>query len=187
MDPLATGILDFWFGDETGARDEWFRKDPAFDEAIRARFGTAVTAALGGEFGAWTAEPRGALALVLLLDQFTRNLYRGTARMFAGDARALRVAESAVAAGFDRALGPHERSFLYLPFEHAEAAAAQQRSLALFTQLAEETGLQAPLEWAQKHAAIIRRFGRYPHRNDMLGRASTAEESAFLAGPGSRF
>ena len=122
MDTLAIGILDFWFGDGTAARDEWFRKDPAFDEAIRDRFGSAVEAALGGAFAAWTAEPRGALALVVLLDQFTRNIYRGTARMFAGDARALQVAEAAVAAGFDRALGPHERLFLYLPFEHAEAA-----------------------------------------------------------------
>jgi uncharacterized protein (DUF924 family) len=127
------------------------------------------------------------VALVVLLDQFPRNIYRGTARMFAGDARALGAAESAVTAGFDRALGPHERSFLYLPFEHAEDAAAQQRSLALFARLAEETGLRSPLEWATKHAAVIGRFGRYPHRNEILGRVSTAEEIAFLAGPGSRF
>jgi uncharacterized protein (DUF924 family) len=187
MDPLATGILDFWFGDGTRARDEWFRKDPAFDAAIRERFGSAVEAALGGAFAAWTSEPRGALALVLLLDQFTRNIFRGTARMFAGDARALTVAESAVTAGFDRMLGPHERSFFYLPFEHAESPAAQERSLALFTRLADESGLRSLLEWAEKHAVVIRRFGRYPHRNEILGRASTAEEIAFLAGPGSRF
>ena len=187
MDTLAIGILDFWFGDGTTARDEWFRKDPAFDDAIRERFGAAVEAAVGGAFAAWTGEPRGALALVLLLDQFTRNIHRGTSRMFAGDARALKVAESAVAAGFDDLLSPYERSFLYLPFEHAEAPAAQERSLELFARLAAETGLQSPLEWAAKHADVIRRFGRYPHRNDMLGRASTAEEIAFLAGPGSRF
>jgi uncharacterized protein (DUF924 family) len=187
MDTLAIGILDFWFGDGTRARDEWFRKDPAFDQAIHDRFGTAVEAALDGAFAAWTAQARSALALVLLLDQFTRNIYRGTARMFAGDARALQVAEAAVAAGFDGALGPYERSFLYLPFEHAEAPAAQERSLELFARLASDTGLQSPLEWAAKHADVIRRFGRYPHRNDMLGRVSTAEEIAFLAGPGSRF
>jgi len=107
--------------------------------------------------------------------------------MFAGDARALAVAESAVAAGFDHALGPHQRWFLYLPFEHAEDPVAQEHSLALFTRLAEEAGLQSPLEWATKHAVVIRRFGRYPHRNEMLGRASTPEEIAFLAEPGSRF
>jgi uncharacterized protein (DUF924 family) len=187
MDTLAGGILDFWFGDGTAARDEWFRKDPAFDETIRDRFGSAVAAALGGAFAAWTAEPRGALALVVLLDQFTRNIYRGTARMFAGDARALQVTEAAVAAGFDDALGPYERSFLYLPFQHAETAAAQARSLHLFARLAAQTGLQSTFEWAAKHADVIRRFGRYPHRNDILGRVSTAEEIAFLAGPGSRF
>jgi uncharacterized protein (DUF924 family) len=187
MDSLATGILGFWFGDGTLARAEWFRKDPVFDAAIRERFGAAVERALEGAFAAWAAEPRGALALVLLLDQFTRNIHRDTARMFAGDARALAVAESAVAAGFDDALMPQERSFLYLPFEHAEDAAAQARSVALFTRLAEEAGLQSPLEWAQKHADVIRRFGRYPHRNEILGRASTPEETAFLAAPGSRF
>lgn len=187
MDPLATGVLDFWFGDGAAARDEWFRKDPAFDDAIRERFGAAVEAALGGAFAAWTEAPRGALALVLLLDQFTRNIQRDTARMFAGDARALAVAESAVAAGFDRPLGPRERWFLYMPFEHAEDAAAQMRSVALFTRLADETGLRSPLEWAVKHAVVIGRFGRYPHRNALLGRASTPEEIAFLAEPGSRF
>ena len=187
MDPLATDILDFWFGDRTGARGEWFRKDPHFDAAIRDRFGAAVEAALRGAYTEWTAPPHGALALVLLQDQFTRNIFRATPRMFAGDARALAVAEAAVAAGFDAALGPHERSFLYLPYEHAENAAVQERSVALFARLAADTGLDSPLEWAQRHAAVIRRFGRYPHRNEILGRASTPEETAFLAEPGSRF
>jgi uncharacterized protein (DUF924 family) len=187
MDPLATDILDFWFGDRTGARGEWFRKDSAFDAAIRARFGAAVDAALGGAFAEWASTAHGALALVLVLDQFTRNIFRDTARMFAGDARALAVATAAVTRGEDRALSPHERWFLYMPFEHAEDAAAQARSLALFAALARDTGLAAPLEWAEKHAAVIRRFGRYPHRNAILGRASTPEEIAFLAEPGSRF
>ena len=187
MDPLATDILDFWFGDRTGVRGEWFRKDPRFDEAIRTRYGTAVEAALAGAYGGWTDAPHGALALVLLLDQFTRNIFRGTPRMFAGDARALAVAEAAVAAGLDAALDPHERSFLYLPCEHSEDPAVQERSLALFARLAEDTGLAAPLDWAARHAAVIRRFGRFPHRNEVLDRASTPEEVVFLAEPGSRF
>ena len=187
MDPLADDILDFWLGAGTSARDEWFRKDPAFDAAIRTHFGATVEAALGGGYAQWTAEPRGALALVLLLDQFTRNLFRGTSRMFAGDARALAIADAAVAAGHDRALGAFERWFLYMPFEHAEDLGAQERSIALFTQLAEETGIESPLEWAEKHAAVVRRFGRYPHRNAILGRASTPEEITFLALPGSSF
>ncbi len=187
MDPLATDILDFWFGDRTGARDEWFRKDPAFDAAIRDRFGAAVDAALGGAYAGWTATPHGTLALVLLLDQFTRNIFRDTPRMFAGDARALAIATAAAARGEDRALSPHERWFLYLPFEHAEDPVAQAQSLALFTRLAAETGNEAPLAWAKKHEEVIRRFGRYPHRNAILGRASTPEEIAFLAEPGSRF
>jgi uncharacterized protein (DUF924 family) len=187
MDPLADDILDFWLPAGTSARDEWFRKDPAFDAVIRTHFGAPVAAALGGAYAAWTAEPRGALALVLLLDQFTRNLFRGTPRMFAGDARALAVAEAAVAAEQDRALGPFERWFLYMPFEHAEDLAAQERSIDLFSRLAAETGLESPLEWAEKHAAVVRRFGRYPHRNAILGRAPTPEEIAFLAAPGSSF
>jgi uncharacterized protein (DUF924 family) len=187
MDPLADDILDFWLGAGTSARDEWFRKDPAFDAAIRTHFGETVEAALGGGYAQWTAEPRGALALVLLLDQFTRNLFRGTPRMFAGDARALAIADAAVAAGQDRALGSFERWFLYMPFEHAEDLGAQEQSIALFSRLAEETGIESPLEWAEKHAAVVRRFGRYPHRNAILGRASTPEEITFLALPGSSF
>ncbi len=187
MDALADDILDFWLGDGTAARDEWFRKDPVFDAVIREHFGAPVEAALAGAYAHWTAEPRGALALVLLLDQFTRNLFRGTPKMFAGDARALAVADAAVAAGQDRALGSFERWFLYMPFEHAEDLGAQERSLALFARLAEETGIESPLEWAEKHAAVVRRFGRYPHRNEILGRTSTPEEIDFLAQPGSKF
>ena len=188
MTPLAREILDFWFGPAPhAARAEWFRKDPAFDATIRARFGAAIEAALAGAYGDWRAEPRGALARVLLLDQFTRNVFRDTPRAFAGDARALATAIGVVDAGLDRALDRYERWFLYLPFEHAEDAAMQERSLALFGALARDTGDRAPLEWAEKHAAIVRRFGRYPHRNAILGRASTPEEIAFLQEPGSRF
>ena len=174
----AREVLDFWFGPAPHAvRDEWFRKDAAFDARIRERFGHDVSAALAGAFGDWCTTPHGALARVLLLDQFTRNLHRDTPLAFAGDAAALATADEAVTRGFDRELDRFERWFLYMPFEHSESWPMQERSLALF----------GALEWAEKHAAVIRRFGRYPHRNEVLGRASTDEEIAFLAGPGSRF
>jgi uncharacterized protein (DUF924 family) len=191
---LAGDILAYWFGPRNAERGaarrpdpRWFVKDPAFDAEIRARYGDAIEAALGGAFEAWTGTPHGALARILLLDQFTRNVFRDTPRAFAGDALALEAAGAAVDAGFDRSLDPYERWFLYLPFEHAEDAAAQARSLALFGALARETGLRDPLEWAEKHAAVVRRFGRYPHRNAILGRTSTAGELAFLREPGSSF
>ena len=183
---LADDIRAFWFG-ASAPDPRWFRKDPAFDAEIRTRYGAAIEAALAGACEAWSATPRGALARILLLDQFTRNVFRDTPRAFAGDARALAAAEAAVARGFDRAVDAVQRAFFYLPFEHAEDAAAQDRSLALFGALARESGRREPLEWAEKHAAIVRRFGRYPHRNAILGRASTAEELAFLGEPGSGF
>lgn len=184
-------ILDFWFGprgsgEHGTTRELWFRKDDAVDESIRVRFGSAVETALGGGFIEWTS-PRDALARVILLDQFTRNIYRQTARSFAGDAIALRTSRAAVAQRHDRTLIPVERWFLYMPFVHAEDPAAQETSLELFTRLADETGLSEPLVWAERHAAVIRRFGRYPHRNAILGRESTAEEREFLATAGSSF
>ena len=185
-------ILDFWFGEQGSAehgaaRELWFRKDAAVDAEIRSRFGAAVETALAGGYADWTAMPQGTLARILMLDQFTRNIYRDTAGAFAGDALALQTADAAVARGDDAALIAVERWFLYMPFEHAESLAAQQRSLELFARLRDESGLAAPLEWAEKHAAIVRRFGRYPHRNAVLGRESTPEESAFLLEAGSRF
>jgi len=188
LDPLASEILAFWFGPEPHvARDFWFRKDSAFDGKIARHFGAAVDAALDGAYWDWTATPHGALARVLLLDQFTRNLFRGEPRSFSGDVDALAMATAAVDNGGDRALDRYERWFLYMPFEHAEDRAMQERSLALFEGLAAETGDSALLHWAEKHAAIVRRFGRFPHRNAILGRASTPEEIAFLGEPGSRF
>ena len=184
----ARAVLDFWFGAAPhAARDLWFRKDTAFDDEIRSRFDDDVAAALAGAYGDWCTSPRGSLARVLLLDQFTRNLYRGTAKAFAGDAAALATANDAVMRGWDRELGPYERWFLYMPYEHAEDLAMQERSLALFGALSAETGDTAALEWARKHADVIRRFGRYPHRNAMLGRASTAEELEYLSQPGAGF
>ena len=188
MTSLAQVILDFWFGPPPrSARAEWFRKDPAFDATIRARFGDAIAAELGGAARGWRGGPRDALARVLLLDQFTRNAFRDTPRAFAGDREALATAIAAVDAGLDAELDRYERSFLYLPFEHAEDAAMQERSIALFRRLKDDTGEATPLEWAEKHAEVIRRFGRYPHRNAILGRASTPEERAFLQEPGSHF
>jgi uncharacterized protein (DUF924 family) len=188
---LQDEILDFWFGSRGSSRygesrAEWFRKDSVFDAEIRARFGAAIETALTGGFADWTA-PRSALARVLLLDQFTRNSFRDSPRAFAGDPLALATADAAIARDDDRAVIPVERQFLYLPFAHAEDPAAQERSIALHTRLRDETGLADPLLWAEKHAAVIRLFGRYPHRNAMLGRESTPEEIAFLATPGSRF
>ena len=188
MTPLACDILDFWFGPPPrAARSEWFKKDPAFDATIRARFGNAIEAALAD------ARPRDddglhdALARVVLLDQFTRNAFRDTPRAFAGDGLALATAIAVVDSGRDIGLDRFERLFLYLPFEHSEDLAMVERSVELYARLGEETGDADQLEWAEKHAAIIRRFGRYPHRNAILGRASTSEEIAFLEQPGSRF
>jgi uncharacterized protein (DUF924 family) len=184
-------ILEFWFGRPEApgfgeARAGWFRKDTDFDAALHARFCSAIDTALAGGFAEWTA-PRGTLARVLLLDQFTRNSYRDTPRAFAGDALALSLSQQAVARQDDAVLIPVERWFLYMPFVHAESTAAQQQSIELFARLATETGITDPLAGAERHAAVIRRFGRFPHRNAILGRASTPEEIKFLASPGSRF
>ena len=184
-------ILDFWFGPRGSAehgstRELWFRKDAAVDRSIRERFGGAVEAALEGAFVDWDS-PRGVLARVILLDQFTRNIYRETPRAFAGDGIALAIAGAAVAKRDDQPLIPVERWFLYMPFVHAEESGAQQTSLELFARLADETGLSEPLVWAERHAAVIRRFGRYPHRNAILGRESTAEEIEYLATVGRGF
>jgi uncharacterized protein (DUF924 family) len=191
MPDTQRSILDFWFGQPGSAeygrsRSEWFRKNAAFDAEIRSRFGAAVETALAVGFADWTA-PRALLARVLLLDQFTRNSFRDSPRAFAGDALALAIVTDAIARGDDLPLIPVERSFLYLPYAHAEELTAQERSLALCTQLRDETGLADPLLWAERHAAVIRLFGRFPHRNAILGRESTPEEIAFLAAPGSRF
>ena len=189
--PTQDEILDFWFAPHGSAehgktRELWFRKDASVDQAIRARFGAAVETALAGGFGEWTS-PRGALARVLLLDQFTRNIYRETPRSFSGDILALGISRAAVANGDDQSLIPVERWFLYMPFVHAEDPAAQQTSLDLFARLSAETGLSEPMVWAERHAEVIRRFGRYPHRNAILGRESTAEEIEYLATGGRSF
>jgi uncharacterized protein (DUF924 family) len=189
----AQAVLDFWFGppDEAGhlaPRRQWFDKDPAFDALIGARFGPLIEAGLAGQLAPWAAETGSALAQVIVLDQFPRNLFRGTARAFAGDALALAAATRMVKSGEDRKLGGVQRQFVYLPFEHAETLVAQQCALALFEQLGrDEPALAGLLEWARRHHDVVARFGRFPHRNAALGRASTAEEVAFLQQPGSGF
>ncbi len=183
-------VLDFWFGPRetrVAARAEWFRKDEAFDAEIRRRFGDLHARAARRELEAWRASPEPLLALVVVLDQFSRNLYRGDARAFAQDAHALECAREELKRGDDLSLRPVERQFLYLPFEHSEnlddqdVGVERMRSLEAF---AETRGLT---EWAERHRVIVRRFGRFPHRNAALGRTSTADEAEFLKQPGSSF
>jgi uncharacterized protein (DUF924 family)/predicted GNAT family acetyltransferase len=190
LDDRSAAVRAFWFGEPqtTTPRAAWFSKDAAFDAQIRERFGALIETALAGGLQAWDAAPAGALARILVLDQFTRNAFRDTARAFAGDALALATAQALVASGGDRALAPLQRWFAYLPFEHAEDLAAQRQSLALFTTLAEEhPGLADARHWALRHFEVVERFGRYPHRNAVLGRESTPEETAWLQQPGSGF
>lgn len=190
---LTRAVLDFWFlpEDHTGYgsyRAEWFRKDDAFDTAIRERFGAAVEAALNAAPGEEPDEDL--LARILLLDQFTRNIFRGTPRAFAGDAQARALAETLVTAGRDKNLTPWQRWFAYLPFEHSESLLDQERSVALFAGLRREMQNEAfdsACDYALRHREVVERFGRFPHRNAILGRASTAAEIEFLRQPGSSF
>jgi uncharacterized protein (DUF924 family) len=190
--PGAREVLDFWFGEPGSpahgkSREAWFRKDPAFDAEIRARFLALHAAAALGERDHWRKEPATLLALIVVLDQFSRNLYREDPRAFSQDAMALDCAQLMLARGWDARLLPVERQFAYLPFEHAEDLALQDRSVALFAALEDFPETRGLTVWAEKHRAIVRRFGRFPHRNAALGRASTPEEVAFLGEPGSRF
>lgn len=193
-------VLAFWFGplDEAGRAapsysSRWWKKDPAFDAEIAGRFGELHAAALRGERDGWRATPRGRLALIIVLDQFSRNMFRGTAQAFAGDARAVALAREGVDEGEDRSLAADERTFFYMPFMHSEVLEAQERCMALFTGWQDEldgegrkrvAGLR---DYARRHHEIIQRFGRFPHRNQLLGRQSTDEETEFLKKPGSSF
>ena len=190
MTAAAAEVLAFWFGEPPSAlpRDEWFRKDAAFDALVAQRFGATLAAALAGGLREWDAQPAGALARIVVLDQFTRNSFRGTPRAFAGDPLALAAASALVSSGGHLALAPLQRWFAYLPFEHAEDLAAQQQALQLFDALATQHADMAEARlWARKHHEIVARFGRFPHRNAILGRVSSAEELAFLTEPGSSF
>ncbi|NRR32175.1 DUF924 domain-containing protein [Oxalobacteraceae bacterium] len=194
MNPQAREVFEFWFlpvsdAGHNAARREWFQKDAAFDRQIGERFGALIEAALAGGLHEWDAEgPQSALARILLLDQFTRNVFRDSPRAFAGDAQAQQAAQDMVDADEDLALSPLQRAFVYLPFEHAEIEEMQLQSVGLFTRLASGApGMEGMLDFALRHRDVISRFGRFPHRNAVLGRASTADELAFLRQPGSGF
>jgi uncharacterized protein (DUF924 family) len=168
-----TEVLAFW---RAAGPDKWYTKNSDFDAEITRRFLTTSEAAVAGRLSHWEDTPDGALALVIVLDQFPRNMFRGNARTFAADALARAVADRAIRRGFDQRIAMMERQFLYIPFEHSEDPVDQERSLRLFR--ANDDG--EALKWAELHANIIRRFGRFPHRNATLGRVTTADEQAFL-------
>ncbi|HEV7369835.1 DUF924 family protein [Arenibaculum sp.] len=180
MKPLD--VLDFWFGERVWP--QWFVRSDAFDAEVRERLGVAHEDAASGRLDDWMQEPRPCLALVILLDQVPRNVHRGTVRAFASDPKALATARLAVERGYDAGFTADERVFLYLPFEHAEDLDAQRRSVELFR---ERIGPGNYLDYALRHEEIIVRFGRFPHRNAILGRRSTEEEVEFLKQPGSGF
>ena len=180
MAVTAQDVVDYWIGLGPAA---WYAVDEEVDAEIRARFSQAWEAALAGAFGAWAETAQGALGLLILTDQFPRNMFRGSPRAFATDSRARAVAEAALARGQDLAVPEPERQFFYLPFMHAEDLALQDRCIALMAERMPDTGA-GNLPHAKVHREIIRRFGRFPYRNEALGRATTAEERAFLDGGG---
>jgi uncharacterized protein (DUF924 family) len=200
VDTMIDDLLDFWFGNDpddaavaASQAELWWGHDPQTDALLRARFAVAAADAAAGVLDQWTASPRGRLALILLLDQLPRALYRGKPEAFAQDARCRRIAAQGLDLGVERSLRPIERVFLYLPFEHSEDLADQERSVNLFRELVasvadhnrEAFGLF--LDYAERHRDVIARFGRFPHRNAILGRESTPDEAAFLEQPGSSF
>ncbi|NHZ78096.1 DUF924 family protein [Massilia sp. CCM 8695] len=190
----AQDILDFWFlpahhPDHGKARDVWFRKSDAFDAEVAERFGPLLEHALAGGLRDWDDEgAQGALARIVLLDQLTRNAWRGQPASFSGDALALAAALRLVDSGADQTLTPLQRWFVYMPFEHAEDARMQERAVLLFAGLAQYGGaFEGALDYAHRHRGVIARFGRFPHRNAILGRASTLDEIDYLKQPGSGF
>lgn len=186
-------VLQFWFAATPGEPDYgklrkvWFEKNDAFDNEVRARLHAAHEAAARAQLDEWAASARGALALVILLDQVPRNIFRGTTRAYASDAKAREIAYAAVARGLDRDLLPVERMFLYLPFEHSERIEDQGRGLELFATLEAFPETKDAMKTARRHYEIIARFGRFPHRNAILGRVTTPEEASFLQEPDSSF
>lgn len=188
-------ILGFWFGSgsqDTGAesgkrRAIWFKQDIKFDQTIQTRFKQDYEQVAAGKLDHWKASPQGCLALVLLLDQFPRNMFRGDPQAFATGSQALSVAQHAIAQSFDQQLLPVQRWFIYLPFEHSENLEHQHRAVELFRQLGDDPDSLDVLSYAIRHRDVIQRFGRFPHRNKILGRATTPEEAEFLKQPGSSF
>jgi len=200
MSDRVHAIVDFWIGSaaddpaEAGARTRlWYQGGAAGDEEIRTRFGEDLAAAEAGEYDDWCETAAGALALVILLDQFSRNLYRGTARAFSNDEKAQRVARTAVEQEFHRQLSPIGVVFLLHPFHHAEDERAQDQCVSMYEALADRAGdewqslMDSFLEYARDHRAVVRRFGRVPHRNDVLGRRSTPQETEYLESGARRY
>lgn len=189
---MVDDILAFWFSspDQIGfgkPQKKWFRKDPQFDQEICDRFLSTYKKAFAGALDHWQQNAQGCLALLLLLDQFPRNMFRETPQAFATDEQALAVAQSVVERNLDQQLPYVQRWFIYLPFEHSEQWEHQQRSLQLWKTLQKHSDSADAIHYAQRHADIIQRFGRFPHRNKILGRESTSEEQAFLSQRGSSF
>jgi uncharacterized protein (DUF924 family) len=193
-------VLDFWFGaggsaTEVAARQRplWFAKSAANDQIVTERFAETLVAAGKGELDNWAASPRGRLALIVVLDQFPHHVHRGHGQSFAYDARSLALALEMIERGEDARVTPIERVFVYLPLEHAESIEMQDRSVALYEKLVNEAAaderqlFEGFLDYARKHRDVVARFGRFPHRNELLGRPSTLEEIEFLKQPGSRF
>ncbi|KZE32642.1 DUF924 family protein [Crenobacter luteus] len=193
MDDWIDAVLTAWFGGVDDAalaapRDAWFRKDAAFDALLRERFLPLWESMRDGQRLAEADGPRAALAQLIVLDQFPRNLFRGDAQAFASDATARALARHALGRGWDAALPPVARWFVYLPFEHGEDLADQEMAVALFEALpADSPGYAGVVDYAHRHRAVVARFGRFPHRNAALGRPNTPEEAAFLREPGSSF
>ncbi|MEO8995488.1 MAG: DUF924 family protein [Rhodanobacter sp.] len=191
MPPLAQQVLDFWLVESRA--EDWFSSSVAVDEKVRSRFSTAVEAASVGQLDDWAHTPGGWLALLILLDQFRRNVYRNDARAWACDDKALALALAGIARGDDQQLPPLQRLFAYLPLEHAEDLALQDRCVVLFEKLCAgvEPGQRKPflgfLDYARRHRQVIEQFGRFPHRNAVLGRASSSAEQTYLAAPDAGF
>lgn len=188
----AQEILEFWFGkpgeEEYGKqRKQWFTKNEQFDEEVRSRFLATYQQAATGQLNEWKAEPLSCLALIIVLDQFSRNMFRGQPQAFATDSQALAMAKYAVTQDFDQQLLPLQRWFVYLPFEHSEDLADQQQSVELFSTLSDYPECAEAVDYAYRHLRVIERFGRFPHRNQILGRQTTPEEEEFLKQPGSSF
>ncbi len=177
----AQPILDFWFGELTPK--QWFAKSDELDSIIAERFSDTLKAAAKGELWHWRETAHGRLAEVIVLDQFSRNIYRGSPNAFAQDAIALVLAQEAVEKGADKSLSSNEKAFLYMPYMHSESALIHEQAMVLFKQ----PGLENNYNFEVRHKEIIERFGRYPHRNELLGRESTPEEEGFLKQPGSSF
>lgn len=185
-------VLRFWFGEDfrTGAikpQKKWFIKDDVFDQSVKEWFSGTYQQAADGRLDDWMESAEGALALTIVLDQFPRNMFRDTPQAFATDRQALAVAEYAIDRDFDQDVAPVMRVFFYLPLEHSENLANQNRCVQLLQAFAPDPDLRRYYEFALKHQAVIQQFGRFPHRNAILGRESSTEELAFLAQPGSRF